>query len=210
MKRLTLFVGSMMVALCILAPIAGHAADVQALAQQAQQAASAGKTQLALGIYELALRESAGQPESVTGPLQGGYWQLIAKSGDFPRAMDFYSAMAAQEKSPGATLLANKASAIGSYIGWLYQNQLAESVPGTTLQRMDATARGDYDRALAIDPDNFAALYGYAIYESYSPSLNAKAHMKELLAKLNSLRAAHPHYPWALVEYLEQNGHPEI
>ena len=210
MKRFYFVAVATIIAMCMSVASAAHAADVQALAQQAQQAAGAGQTTRALGVYEMALRESVGQPDSVTGPLQGGYWQLIAKAGDFPRALDFFTALTAEQKSPGATLLASKASAIGSYIGWLYQNNLEASLPGTTLQRMDTTARGDYDRALAIDPDNFAALYGYAIYESYSPSPNAKAHMKELLAKLNSLRASHPHYPWALVEYLEQHGHPQM
>ena len=209
MKRFSFLAATAAVAVCLSGAAAAHAGDISSLTQQAQQAASAGKTQQALGVYELALRESVGQPDSVTGPLQGRYWQLIVKTGDFPRALDFFSALEASEKSPGATVLANRASAIGGYFGWLQQNNLMESLPPATMHGLDATARGDYGRALALNPDSFAALYGYAIYESYSPAPNAKAHMHELLARLNSLRASHPHYPWSMVDTLEQHGHPQ-
>jgi cytochrome c-type biogenesis protein CcmH/NrfG len=74
---------------------------------------------------------------------------------------------------------------------------------------MDASARQDYNRALTLDPDNFSALYGYVIYESYSSDPNAKAHMQQLLTRLNALRSSHSHYPWQLVDYLEQHGHPQ-
>jgi cytochrome c-type biogenesis protein CcmH/NrfG len=80
-------------------------------------------------------------------------------------------------------------------------------MPAGTIQQLDSSARQNYARALALDPDNFSALYGYAIYESYSP--NGKAHMQELLTRLNSLRSSHPQYPWQLVDYLKQHGHPQ-
>lgn len=207
MKRLILSFLSIVAAFCILTPAAARASDLQSIAQQAQQAASAGKNTRALGLYELALTQSADQPESVFGLLDGQYWELITRTDDFPRAMNFFTALAVGQSKPNATLLANRASAIGGYFGWLHQNNLMSNVPPATLQQMDATARENYARALALDPDNFSALYGYAIYESYSP--NGKAHMQQLLAKLNSLRSSHPHDPWQLVDYLEQHGHPQ-
>jgi hypothetical protein len=198
---------STMLALFPLTSAAGHAIDTPTLTQQAQQAASKGENSLALGLYELALTQSAGQPEAVFGPLDGQYWQLIAKTDDFPRARNFFNALAAEQTRPNATLLANKASAIGGYFGWLHQNNLMDSVPPSTLQQMDATARASYDQALALDPDNFSALYGYAIYESYNP--NGKAHMQQLLAKLDTLRSFHPQWPWQMVDHLEKHGHPQ-
>jgi hypothetical protein len=207
MNRPRLALALTVVSLVTFAPTAGRAIDVQSLSQQAQQAASAGENTRALGLYELALTQSADQPDSVFGPVVGQYWQLIGRTGDFPRAFDFFTTLASQEKEPGATLLASQASAIGGYFGWLHQNNLMSNVPPAMLQQMDATARENYARALALDPDNFSALYGYAIYESYSP--NGKAHMQQLLAKLDSLRPSHPHYPWQLVDYLEQHGHPQ-
>jgi len=207
MNRLHLVLALTVVALVTLAPTASRAIDVQSLSQQAQQAASAGKTARALGLYELALSQAATQPESVFGPLIGQYWQLIGRTGDTPRAFDFFTALESQQKKPSATLLASQANATGSYIGWLYKNNLAENLPPATVKQLDSNARQNYARALALDPDNFSALYGYAIYESYSP--NGKAHMQELLTKLNSLRSSHPQYPWQLVDYLEQHGHPQ-
>ena len=217
MNRLRLVLAFILVALvCGSLPVAARASDLSStssITQQAQQAAAAGNTTRALGLYELAITQAAeqtdaaSQTDAVAGPLEGQYWRLIGQSGDFPRAFDFFTALASQQKNPSPTLLASEASATGTYIGWLYQNKLAASVAPAALQQMDARARSNYGRALAIDPDNFAALYGYAIYESYSP--DGKAHMQQLLAKLNSLRSTHPQYPWQLVDYLEQHGHPQ-
>ena len=208
MNRLHLVLALTVVALVTLAPTASRAIDVQSLSQQAQQAASAGQSSRALGLYELALTQSANQPVPVFGPPVGQYWRLIARTGDLPRAFDFFTALESQQKKPSATLLASQASATGSYIGWLYKNNLAENLPPATIQQLDSSARQNYARALALDPDNFSALYGYAIYESYRPT--GKAHMQELLTKLNSLRSSHPQYPWQLVDYLEQHGRPQF
>lgn len=207
MRRSRFLTRTICIALCTLLSAAAYAADLSSLTQQAQQAATKGNTGLALGLYELALTQSAGQPESVFGPIDGQYWRLIAKTDDFPRALNFFSALNAQQRNPSASLLADQANAIGGYMGWLQQNNLAASMSPTFFQEMDTTARKDYNQALALDPDNFSALYGYAIYESYSP--NGKAHMQELLAKLNALRPSHPQYPWQMVDYLEQHGHPQ-
>lgn len=210
MKRLSVFAISTLCAACLSLPATARAIDVPSVAQQAKQAAAAGKTTQALGLYELALTQSGNQPESVTGPIVGQYWALIGRTGDFPRALDFFTSFASQQKNPSATLLASKASATGVYFEWLAKNNLIAGMPPATLRQMDASARADYDRALALDPDNFSALYGYAIYESYSPNPDAKTHMQQLLARLNSLRSSHPHYPWQLVDYLEQHGHPQM
>jgi hypothetical protein len=211
MNRIRVTLTSILVALlCTLVPAAAHASDLQTLTEQAQQAASAGKTARALGLYELALSQAATQPESVFGPLDGLYWHLIVQTDDFPRAFNFFTALASQQENPDANLLASRANAIGSYIGWLYQNQIADDLPPAAVPQLDATARRNYARALALDPDNFTALYGYAIYESYRPGPNSKAHMQQLLTKLNSLRASRPHYPWPLVDYLQQHGHPQL
>jgi hypothetical protein len=207
MNRLPLILALTVVAMVTLAPTPGRAIDVQSLSQQAQRAAGAGQNSRALGIYELALTQSANQQVSVFGPLVGQYFQLIGRTGDFPRALDFFTALASQQKKPAATLLASQANATGSYIGWLYKNNLAETMPPAAIQQLDSSARQNYARALALDPYNFSALYGYAIYESFSP--NGKAHMQELLTQLNSLRSSHPQYPWQLVDYLEQHGHPQ-
>lgn len=207
MHRFRRIAVSMAVLLCVCLPAAGQAIDIQSLTAQAQQAAAAGNNVRALGLYELALAQSVGQPEAVSGPLDGQYWQLIARSDDFPRALSFFTAFNAEQKTPSATLLASEANASGAYFGWLQQNQLMASLPPETIRQMDARARKKYSQALALDPDNFTALYGYAIYESYSP--NGKAHMQQLLAKLNSLRSSHPQYPWQMVDYLETHGHPQ-
>jgi tetratricopeptide (TPR) repeat protein len=210
MTRFSILAISTLCAVCLSLPATCKAVDLQSIAQQAKQAAAAGHTAQALGLYELALTQSANQPASVSGPLEGQYWALIGRTNDFPRALEFFTAFVSEQKSPSADLLANKANATGGYFGWLAKNNLLATMPPAMLQRMDASARQDYKRALTLDPDNFSALYGYAIYESYSPNPNAKAHMQQLLTKLNSLRSSHPHYPWQLVDYLEQHGHPQF
>lgn len=210
MKRFPTFAICTLCAACLSVPATGRAIDIQSVAQQAKQAAAAGQTEQALGLYELALTQSVDQPASVSGPLQGQYWRLIGQSGDFPRAFDFFNALVSQQKNPSPDLLANKANATGAYFGWLAKSNLIATMPPAALKHLDADARQDYNRALALDPDNFSALYGYAIYESYSPDPNAKAHMQQLLTRLNGLRSSHPRYPWQLVDYLQTHGHPQM
>ena len=210
MKRSLVLAISTLCAACLSLPAAGRAIDIQSVTQQAKQAAGAGQTAQALGLYELALAQSVDQPASVSGPLQGQYWRLIGQSGDFPRAYDFFSALVSEQKNPSPDMLANKASATGAYFGWLAKNNLIATMPAATLRQMDSAARQDYNRALTLNPDSFSALYGFAIYESYSPDPNAKAHMQQLLTRLNALRSSHPQYPWQLVDYLEQHSHPQM
>lgn len=208
--RFKIFTTAVIFAALIFTAAASQASDSSAIAQKAQQAASAGHTTAALGYYELALTESVNQPMSIFGPLEGRYWQLIVKTDNFPRAMSFYTALVSQQKNPNSEVLANKANAIGGYFGWLAQNKLFATVDPAAVTELDATARKDYARALQLNPDSFSALYGYAVYESYSPAPNGKAHMHELLQRLNSLRSSHPHYPWSLVDYLQTHGRPQM
>ncbi|MHB1958448.1 MAG: hypothetical protein ACYCO5_05395 [Acidobacteriaceae bacterium] len=210
MKHTSFLAISSLCAVCLSLPSTARAIDTQSVAQQAKLAAAAGQTAQALGLYEFALTRSVNQPASVSGPLEGQYWRLIGQSGDFPRAFDFFTSLVSEQKNPSADMLANKASATGAYFGWLAKSNLMATMPPAILQQMDATARQDYNRALIIDPDNFSALYGFAIYESYSPAPNAKEHMQQLFTRLNSLRSSHPHYPWHMVDYLEQHGHPQM
>ncbi len=71
MKRSLVLAISTLCAACLSLPATGRAIDIQSVAQQAKQAAAAGQTAQALGLYELALTQSADQPASVSGPLQG-------------------------------------------------------------------------------------------------------------------------------------------
>ena len=82
----------------------------------------------------------------------------------------------------------------------LAQAGLMEPVGQERIRDLDNQARELYETALARDPDNFQALFAYAIYESYSPKGAARA--QALLARLDALRDGHPHYPWAQVDQL--------
>jgi hypothetical protein len=147
-------------------------------------------------------------PDSAAfGEASGAYWKAIAETQDFPRAYSFFAEISDEAKEPDATLLASKASAQGAYISWLYQNHLADQAGEAVITRLMTTAIDEFKQALTIDPENFSALYGYAVFEGYRP--DGSAHQKELLAKLDTLRAAKPYLPWALVDQLEKTGKPE-
>ena len=45
------------------------------------------------------------------------------------------------------------------------------------------------------------------MFEGYRP--DGKEHQKELLAKLDTLRASKPYLPWAMVDQLEKTGRIE-
>ena len=132
------------------------------------------------------------------------YWKIIAEAHDGRRAFDFFSALAAEEKTPNATLLAMRASSACFYIGWLAQEQLMETVGQPRIKQIGEQARADFEEALKLDPQNFSALYSYAIYEGYRPG--GQAHQKELFARLDALRASRPYLPWQIVDTLEKTG----
>jgi hypothetical protein len=169
--------------------------DIQASAQY--------DTPLALAKLELTMSQAT--PDSREfGEALGAYMQLVAKSNDRGRAYFFFSALAAKQKTPNATLLATRASSSGLYIQWLSQQNLKDQVGLPRIEQISTQMRADYEQALQIDPQNFSALFGYAIYEGYRPG--AQAHQKELLSRLDALRTSRPYYPWQLVDRLEKTG----
>jgi hypothetical protein len=181
------------------------------LAQQASSTGSAAQsatqpnTTLALGKLEATM--SLADPDSAEfGAAVNDYWKLIVASNDGPRVYDFFRALTAERKTSSATLLAQRASAACYYMAWLAQANLMETF-GSRVTQIDAQARADFDQALKLDPENFSALYGYAIYEGYRPG--GQAHQRELLNRLDAMRASRPYFPWQLVDTLEKTGKPE-
>jgi len=181
------------------------------LAQQASSTGSAAQsatqpnTTLALGKLEATM--SLADPDSAEfGAAVNDYWKLIVASNDGPRVYDFFRALTAERKTSSATLLAQRASAACYYMAWLAQANLMETY-GSRVTQIDAQARADFDQALKLDPENFSALYGYAIYEGYRPG--GQAHQRELLNRLDAMRASRPYFPWQLVDTLEKTGKPE-
>jgi cytochrome c-type biogenesis protein CcmH/NrfG len=67
---------------------------------------------------------------------------------------------------------------------------------------LDTRAHDAFEKALKLDPENFGALFGYAIFESYQPE--GKARSRELFAQLDALRAGHPYYPWSYVDQMKK------
>jgi hypothetical protein len=195
-------------ALAVLATISFN----PSLAQQptptssAPQIAVQPNSTLALGKLEIAMSQA--DPDSKEfGLAVSNYWKLIVESNDGSRVYNFSRALTAGQKTPNATLLAMRASAGCYYMGWLAQANLMDAFGRPRVAQIDAQARADFDEALKLDPQNFSALYGYAVYEGYRPG--AQAHQKELLTRLDALRASRSYYPWQLVDTLEKNGKPE-
>ena len=135
------------------------------------------------------------------------YWKAIAAANDGRWAYDFFSALVAERKTPNATLLAMRASSACFYLGWVAQTNLMETVGQARVGQISEQAQADFEEALKLDPQNFSALYGYAIYEGYRPG--GQVHQKELLTRLDALRASRPYLPWQLVDTLEKTGKPE-
>ncbi len=150
-----------------------------------------------LGVLELTMQQNAGKAGPAFGRAQGEYWNLISTQNDFPRAYNFFSNLAAAHPS-SPDILGLEGSAIGGYIGWLYSSAAGNAVDEHLVMALDSKARSSFDKALQIDANNFYALFGYAIYESYNPT--GAEHSKELFARLEALRASHPDYPWQVVE----------
>jgi hypothetical protein len=179
-----------------------------ALAQQATSGGAADQvsgqaTPLALGKLEFTMRQADPDGKEF-GMAVSEYWKLITESNDGSRVYNFFRALNAEQKSPNATLLAHRASAACYYMGWLSQN---ESAGQSRMAQINAQAQADFEQALKLDPENFSALYGYAVYQGYIPG--GQAHQKELLTRLDALRASRPYYPWQLVDTLEKTGKPE-
>jgi hypothetical protein len=150
-----------------------------------------------LGQLELSMQQNIGKDGKAFGRAQGEYWSIIESQNDFPRAYNFFSNLAAAHPS-SPDVLGLEGSAIGGYIGWLYSPASGKPVDEQLVIALDSKAHTAFDKALQIDPSNFYALFGYAIYESYNPT--GAEHSKELFAKLEGLRSSHPDYPWNVVE----------
>jgi tetratricopeptide (TPR) repeat protein len=171
-----------------------------ALFQKAESLAGS-NAPAALAAFELVMQQSAGTDRRVLGRAMGEYWDLIHKQNNYPRAYDFFSQLAAAHPD-SADVLGSEGSAIGGYLGWLQMNGLGELADQQFLVKLNDRARETFEKALKIDSENFGALFGYAIYESYQPQ--GKAHSKELFARLDALRTGHPYYPWSYVDQMKK------
>lgn len=195
-------------AIAILALIAltSTVAQQPTAASSNAQASSQPNTTIALGKLEITM--SLSSPDSKEfGMAVADYWKIIVEVHDGPRAYNFFRALVAEEKTPNATLLAMRASSACFFVSWLSQSNLMETVGQPRTEQIFEQARMDYEEALKLDPQNFSALYAYAIYEGYRPG--GQAHQKELFARLDALRASRPYLPWQLVDTLEKTGKPE-
>lgn len=176
------------------APPANAGATSTTYTTLAAKAQAAGQAEVALFFQEQALVASVDQP-AVFGPATGRYWQTIRQDGAWSRAYSFFSRLAAQHPDD-SDVLANYGNAVGGLLGELVPSYGNELPPGF-LQKLNTHAMQAYSHALNIQPDNFAALLGQAIFLSYTPGGMAKAEagFKHIL----SLRKSHSHYPYALV-----------
>jgi hypothetical protein len=150
-----------------------------------------------LARLELTMQQTVTKDAKAFGRAQGEYWSVITTQSDFPRAYNFFSNLAAAHPS-SPDVLGLEGSAIGGYIGWLYSPAAGKPVEEQFVIALDSKARASFDKALQIDANNFYALFGYAIYESYNPT--GAEHSKDLFARLEGLRSSHPDYPWQVVE----------
>jgi tetratricopeptide (TPR) repeat protein len=150
------------------------------------------KTDLDRGdaVKAMPLLEAAMELDSpIDGRAERDYWAQITKDGDYPRAYRFFATLA-ERRPKEAEVLANYANAIGGYIGWMFQHG-----PGAyEFPRLDELARATYTKALALDPENFTALLGQAIYDGLS---RQPERCRADFARLDALREKHPDYPWA-------------
>jgi hypothetical protein len=165
--------------------------------EKAKAAVASGSPTDALGLLELAMTQSAVGNPRVFGESQGQYWSLLEKTHDYPRTYAFFNNLAVSLPD-NANVLAAKGGAIGGYIEWLHMGNTGTLVSSQWIQKLDAEARAAYDRALKLDPENFSALLGLAIYESYTPGGTERSHA--VFERLNGLRAKHAEYPWAIVD----------
>ncbi len=171
-----------------------------ALAQKAQSL-TAGNPDGALGAYELLMQQSIDTDRKSFGQAEGGYWKLVQEHNDFPRAYDFFSYLASTHPA-SADALGSQGSAIGGYLGWLASTGMAQQADGQFMGALDRKAHESFEQALKLDANNFGALLGYGIYETYKPG--RMAHAKELFARLDALRSSHPEYPWQYVDQIKK------
>lgn len=202
------FVAQTTVAIAFLAVIAltPILAQQPNVAGNTQPATARPNTALELGKLEVTMSQS--DPDSPEfGMAVADYWRIIGGANDGPRPYDFFRALVAEKKTPNATLLAQRAASACFYIGWVAQAGLMDTVGQARIGQIGEQAHADFEEALKLDPQNFSALYGYAVYEGYRPG--GQAHQKELFARLDALRASRPYYPWQMVDTQEKAGKPQ-
>jgi hypothetical protein len=192
--------GVLILTLLLALPLAALAQDNHHSTQKNQSTANSNFVKT-LALLELSMQQNIGKDAKAFGRAQGEYWDLIQSTNDFPRAYDFFSQLvAAHPSSPEA--LGLEGSAIGAYVGFIYSSELAQQVDEQFVANLDSKARADFEKALKLDSNNFTALFGYAIYESYRPG--GSEHSKELFSRLEGLRSSHPEYPWHVVDEMKK------
>ncbi len=168
------------------------------LLERVAKADADGDSVRSLTLAELALeRGAAAKDRRAFGQASGVYWTLIKRDGDFARAYRFFGQLAREHAT--ADVIASEAAAAGGYIGWLASSGVLE-LPreASVLEALDRRARAGYARALELEPECFAALFGLALHELHTPGGQARA--RDAFKRLDALRARHPYYPWAEVD----------
>jgi tetratricopeptide (TPR) repeat protein len=172
----------------ILLPLAAAAAAAEpadGLYSEAKADLDRGDAAKAMPLLEASMELAP----KIDAPAERDYWAQITSSGDYPRAYRFFAVLA-EHRPKEAEVLACYANAIGGYIGWMFQHG-----PGAyEFPKLDEQARAAYAKALTLDPENFTALLGQAIYDGLS---RQPERCRDDFAKLDALRAKHPEYPWA-------------
>ena len=162
----------------------------------------------ALGLLEEAMRMAA--PDARTfGMLQSIYWPTVEDTHQGLRAASFFRSLTVEHPNDPEVL-----AAAGNALGIALPELNAAGAPPAVAARWSAQAQSDYAKALKIDPDNFSARLGQAIFLSYIPGRFSECNRQ--FEKLLTLRTRYPnrHYPWGMV-YVQwaraasRNGQPE-
>lgn len=175
--------------------------------ENAGAVAPATSTNTAADMLELDMDQNAGVDPKKFGQNLTDYWNLLQQTNDYPRAYHYFSLLAERHpKDP--TVLGQKGCSIGGLLCWLHSTGNARLLNNEQRALLDRSARSAFETALHIDPNNFTALLGYAIYEGNIPGHEAQS--QALWARLDSLRADHPEYPWQLADQLKLRFKPQI
>ncbi len=199
MKRIVIFViffGMVPVAMASESPGKGNS-----LVERAGRVIKDGDEAGAIPILELALRNNCDKVTPLFEQAHGMYWHLVANGEEFVRAYLFFSQLA-RLCPKNMEVLASEANAIGGYIGWLFEEELTSAIEQDLVVALDQRARRNYAGVLTVEPNNFSALLGFAIYELHSPG--GKPRAKKLFDRLNRLRNTYPEHPWFIVDEWEK------
>ncbi len=188
-----------------------HAAgpSVYALAKAGCAAASQHLSDASLGLFEEAMRVAL--PDARTfGMLQSIYWPEIERNHEGLRAAGFFRSLVRAHSGDPEVL-----AAAGNALGMALPELKTAGAPQAVASRWAAEAQADYAKALTVDPDNFSAQLGRAIFLSHIPGRFEES--RRQFEKLLTLRRRYPHrhYPWSLVflqwaRAARRNGHPHM